>query len=362
MVDQTGEQMVETEGTARIRTRVRPLSARAFLGIVGVVFLTCFALTLALPHDTAIRYRSFQDTIFDRLGWIYDRIANDPTPIDVLVIGPSREARGVNADYVQQALAARGVEASIANLSIPAAGVDWQISVLRETLKHHPEVKLVIWGVVEALPRDGHQAFADLATPGEILSSPWLINRNLPGDIAQLPYRQMELALATELPDAFELSRDFDPAAYPGPRPDHRLFSAPDFDPETDRAQNSTPEHAEALVRESRNRHREITPPVLPGPLQRFEFGVSRHYIRELGKLARAHDFEVAFLFLPFFDGYPDAIEADWLAERGAYWGAGFLRDDPDNFGDAAHLSQTGMEALTPWLADRIAEELKGKE
>ena len=52
---------------------------------------------------------------------------------------------------------------------------------IRLALEHHPEIRLIVLGVVEALPRDGHQAFGDLATPAEVLSAPWIVNRTLPG-------------------------------------------------------------------------------------------------------------------------------------------------------------------------------------
>ena len=73
----------------------------------------------------------------------------------------------------RRALAERGMEdIGIANVSIPASGFDWRLTVIREALRHHPEVKLVIWELVERFPRDGHQAFAELGTAGEVLRSP----------------------------------------------------------------------------------------------------------------------------------------------------------------------------------------------
>ena len=96
----------------------------------------------------------------------------------------------------------------------------------------------------------------------------------------------------------------------------------------------------------------------MPAALAGIEFGVSRHYVDELAVLSKEHGFAVSFLFLPFYDGYPDALEADWVGERGAYWSADFLLSDPANYIDAAHPSQTGIEKITPWLAGHIADLL----
>ncbi|WP_193143383.1 hypothetical protein [Meridianimarinicoccus sp. MJW13] len=356
---QAGDRSVETPVTDKPGWLSRPLGLGRFLGLVAAVFLGAFALTLALPHDPYIRYQSFKGTIFDRLGWVYERLAYDDTPIDVLVIGSSRTARGANVEQLEAALAERGVSAHVANVSIPASGFDWRLTVLREALKHHPEIKLVIWELVEVFPRDGHQTFGDLARPGELLSSPWLVNRTLPVNLAALPYRQMELGLASLLPEAFGYAKDFDPAGYLGPAPDHRGFNDPGWSVDAEARQTSALDHALAIAADSAQRREEITWPV-PAIPDALEFGVSRAYLRDLDRLAETHGFETAFLFLPFYDGYGDAHEAEWVQQFGDYWAARFLATDPENYVDAAHGSSLGIARLTPWLADRIARSLSG--
>ena len=168
----------------------------------------------------------------------------------------------------------------------------------------------------------------------------------------------MELALASAAPGVFGLRPDFDPETYLGPAPDHRTFNDPDWAQKENTRNLDSAAHATAVADESRRRRREITPPVLPEPLQRYEFGVSRHYVQELAELGREHGFEAAFLFLPFYDGYEAAAEADWVSDYGHYWGAPFLREDPANYADAAHASSQGVARITPWLADWIAAVL----
>jgi len=326
------------------------------LGTVAAVFAACCALATALPHDPYIRYQSFDDTIFDRLGWIYDRLHHDATPIDVLFIGSSRTARGANAAAIENALADLGRPGlHVANISLPASGLDIRLTKLREALRAHPEIRLVVLGMVEALPRDGHQAFGDLATAGEVLGAPWIVNRRLPGNLAALPYRQMELALASRLPAAFGYRTAFDPAAYIGPTPDHRRFNRPGWGEIT---QESPPDtsaaHADAMTRESRMRRRQITPPVLPAALSDIEFGVSRSYLHRIARLLEDEGIEMAFVFLPFYGGYAEPLDADWLAGLAPVWSASFLTDDPVNYSDAAHASGQGIGRLAPWFAQQI--------
>ena len=349
------ERISGVDHVAPAARRVRYLGAGQYLGAVAAVFVALYAATMLLPHDPYIRYQSFKGTIFDRLSWVYERLAYDPTPIDVLVVGSSRTARGVNMAEIEAALAARGETLHVANVSIPASGFDWRLTAVREALAHHPEIRLVIWELVEVFPREGHQAFGDLATAGQILAAPWLVNTTLPESIAALPYRQIELALASRAPGIFGYRTAFDPAQYAGTTPDHRKFNDPAWTLEAEMQQLGGLDHALAVAKDSAQRRTEITWPVMPAALAGIEFGVSRHYVDELAALSKEHGFAVAFLFLPFFDGYPDALEADWVGERGAYWNADFLLSDPANYIDAAHPSQTGIEKITPWLAGLIA-------
>ncbi|QIE43993.1 hypothetical protein G5B39_18505 (plasmid) [Rhodobacteraceae bacterium SC52] len=331
-----------------------------FLGVVAATFAACMVLSVALPHDPYIRYQSFKGTIFDRLSWVYDRLYHDDTPIDVLFIGSSRTARGANAAAIEAELAEIGrPELRVANISEPASGMDIRLTKLRDALRAHPEIRLVVLGMVEALPRDGHQAFGDLATAGQVLTAPWVINRTLPENLAALPFRQIELALASRLPDAFGYRAAFDPDAYPGPTPDHRDFNDANWREIEAAKLSSAPRHAAELAAESVMRRREITPPVLPDALAWAEFGVSRSYLQDMAGLLEDEGVEMAFVFLPFYDGYDEPLDADYLRSVAPIWSAAFMRETPMNYFDAAHASQHGIELLAPWFARRIADTLE---
>lgn len=330
-----------------------------FLGVTALIFGLAFVGAVALPHDPYIRYQSFKGTIFDRLGWVYERLAFSETPIEVLVVGSSRSARGINAEMVERDLAAHGTPLNVANISLPAAGIDIRLTKIREALEDKPGIRLVIFGLNEALPRDGHQAFGDLGSAGDILTAPWLVNRTLPANIAGLPYRQMELALATLVPEAFGYRDSFAPGAYLGDTPDHRLFDKPDWTAEAEALETETAAHAEAVEKESNWRRRGIRPPVLPDSLGWIEFGVSRSYVRQVADLVEAHGAKLVFIFPPFFQGYDAPLDANWIEGFGPIWSPDFVKSDPRNYADAAHMSQRGVELVTLWISDLIRKELE---
>jgi len=327
----------------------RPLSIRSTLVVMVLTVLACFAGTVALPHDPYIRYQAMSGTIFERVRWIYERINFDDTPIDIAFIGSSRTARGVISTDLEARLAGEGVDAKIVNFSIPASGLDIRLTLARELLEHHtPPPKLLVISMVEQFPREGHQAFGDLATAGDVLRSPWIVNRNLPGNLLRLPIRQMQLWAATLLPDAFGYSARFYPATYPGSTIDPRIFN-----PGREEGPKSAAEIA-ALEKESRFRRRSLTRPILPENLAWIEFGIPRTYIRRIAELAEAKGTRLAFLYLPFYGGYPEPFEKAWLEQYGPVLSADFLLSDPRLYNDVAHSSGTGADLITGWLAREL--------
>ena len=334
------------------------LSARGFLALTGATLLAAFAAVLVLPHDPYIRYQSFKGGLFDRLDWIYERIHFADTPIDIALIGSSRTGRGVVPTLLEAELDRRGAgDLRVANFSMPAAGMDVRLVKARELLETR-DVRLMVISVVEALPRDGHQAFGDLAPAGEVLTAPWLVNRRLPASLARLPYRQMELSLATLVPGAFGYRGAFDPADYAGATVDTRVFN-PDWTPEVEAAIQADPGHPEALAEESAMRKRQIRPPLLPDSLAWIEFGVSRHYIREIAALAEARGTRLVFLNLPFYQGYDAPVDRAFLEGIAPLWIAETLKDDPSHYNDAAHGSRKGAELITAWLAPKLIARLE---
>lgn len=336
---------------------VRPLSVGRFLLVMLLVAVGTAALLMALPTQPYLRFQSLKDTIYNRATWIYERIHFDEAPIDVVFVGSSRTGAGVYPTLLEPALAARGYNVRVVNFALPATGFDIRDTILREVFAARDGVKLVVFDVSEVFPRDGHEAFGDIAPVGEILSAPLIVNRNLPEHIARLPIRQLGLGIASLAPEAFGYRSQFDPAAYPGTTIDPRSL----LKFEDDLTKLGTPEHAQKLEQQSKQRYRSVTPPLLPDSLSWVEFGVSQSYIRDIAALTKAEGAEIAFLFLPFYKG-PDAPrEAAWLSGFGPVLNAAFMKDDPRNYEDSGHsaASPEVKAMLTAWLANQLADILK---
>ncbi len=334
---------------------VQKLGLRAFWVILGLTILFGFVGSVLLPHDPYIRYQAMKGTIFERAKWIYERTHFDETPIDILFIGSSRTARGVITPALEQQFDAYDHPKHIANFSLPASGLDIRYAIARDVLTKR-DVDMVVISLVEQFPRDGHQAFADLATASEILSSPWVVNRRLPANLARLPIRQIQLAAASAIPDAFGYQVGFDPETYVGTSVDPRVFNPGDPN------QIKSEADIASLEEESAYRRRVLTRPILPESLADIEFGIPRSYIRRIAALADKTDTELVFLYLPFYGGFERPFEQDWLEQFGPVLSADFLRLNPENYNDVAHLSDTGAQKVTPWLTDQLIPLLEQRD
>ncbi len=331
----------------------RRLSIRAYFALVavGLVALCCGAV--ALPHNPYLRWQSLKGTMFESTAYFYERLHFDPAPVDVLFIGSSRTQVGVDARMLEEGLASRGRPLRVVNMSLPAAGMDIRLVEAREALRAHPEIRMIVVPVVEALPRDGHQAFASLASVDDVVKSPVLINRNLPKTWFALPMRQMMLFAKSAAPTAFGVNPVFDPARYPGASIGYKEM--PGWQPQVPTHPVGTPAHARDLDEESAFRAKDSTPPLLPSSLADVEFGVSRQSVRDLSVLAKAHGAKLVFLFQPYYKGPTAPVEEAWLSQYGPVWKYLAHMDNPDFFRDAGHPSDRALPEFNAWLAEQIA-------
>ncbi len=325
---------------------------RLFLPLVLAV-LAVAALLVALPHPPYLRYQALSQTIHNRVQWSYERIHFDPTPIDIAVIGNSRMGAGVNAPALSAALSERfGRPVHLVNLSTPQEGRNLHWVMAEELIEARPEVSLILMSVIEQAPRDGHPAFRDLAPAHDVLTAPWVINREAPGDLAFLPYRQLSLFLRSLAPERFGMRAAFDPTTYKGPDDDTTVtFRLPDG---TVIDRDTIPPEPD-LRRAGEARMAGIRPPFLPTSLARYEFAVERQYTERIAAAAAARGIGLGFIYLPVYtnDGPID--------DRAYYEDLGFILDGTSFsakaawFSDYGHLNTAGARKIVPWLTEGIA-------
>ena len=323
---------------------------RTLAAIVAVAVLVAAAACL-LPDDPYMRFATLDHTIQNRVRWIYERIAFDPAPIDVAIIGPSRSGAAVAAPHLEADLAALGVPLRAVNFSLPENGRDLNWVILDELLTaKHP--RLIIIGVIEKPSRFGHPAYKYVAPAAKVIDPAYLGNLNYLANLIYLPYRQLRLAVARIVPGHFGLPTRFDPARYRSVDPDPTTsFQAADGHiVHRDRRVPQAELAAQVVVYE-----RGVRPPRLDAWGRDIEFGDDRTYVARMARLAHDHGARVAFLFLPYFTGPHEVQERAFYERFGPVLDASFVATHDEWYSDVAHLNHAGALVLTDWLAPQIA-------
>lgn len=329
-----------------------PLARR--FALAAAVALAALAGSLAIPHDRYIRWQDMRDEAWARLGWIYERIHFDRTPIDIAFIGTSHTMNGVSGAAVRAALAAAGGGCQqVVNLSYPSYGRNLHWLIARELLENRRVGTLVI-EVFENESRKAHPFFSSIAEVSDVLGAPALINLNYLSDLARLPARQVMLGLKTLMPERFGLHRGFDPARYDGADVDNTrqvqvggVVLTPVRDTAPPREQL---ERAAARVRAAKDGN------MLGERFEALEYRFPRHYLDRILALARQRGVAVKFLYLPSY-AYVGGAPRDpsLYAGRGEMLATGTLLADPGLWYDPDHLNARGAALLSGALGGMLA-------
>jgi len=331
-----------------------PLPARrGLLALFVVAFLACCVGAMLLPHDRYIRYQQFADTPALPLTWAYERLHYDRTPIDIAIIGASRTEIGVSGPKLETMLSEKlGRPVHVANLSVPQDGRDLHYALTKELLNTHPEVRLILYSLVEHVSRTGHPAFPDVADTGDVLHAPLLLNPQYFPNLAFQPYRQLSLFVQTLMPDLFGARRVFDPSRYSGPEHDGTLSHRTPRGTWLDR---DTIHTAAELAPQARSKAAERNPTFLPPRFREYEYVIERRYTRASTALARAHHVQTGFIYLPMYAHAQPISDIGLYRSHGFVLNAAVIGDNASDYSDYAHLNRNGSTKVTRWIAGRLA-------
>lgn len=330
-----------------------PLARR--FALAAAVAVAALAGSLAIPHDRYIRWQEMRSEAWARLGWIYERVHFDRTPIDIAFIGTSHSMNGIDGAAVQAALTAAGGGCrNVVNFAYPSYGRNLHWLVARELLEHR-EVRTLVIEVFENESRKAHPFFINVAEVSDVLEAPLLINLNFFTDIAQLPARQVMLGLKTLLPERFGLRRRMDPAHYDGPDVDNTRHVQVGGTALTPLRERVLPpgqlEAAAARARSAKNTN------MLGERLEALEYRYPRHYLDRILELAKQRGVTVKFLYLPSYAyvlGEPR--DPSLYAGRGEMLTTGKLLADTGYWYDPDHLNLQGAAVLSAELGRLLAE------
>lgn len=336
----------------------RRLSPLGFLFALGVALVAVFSFAIVLPHDRYYRYQAHDSGTTRKADWIYERLHFDPTPIDVALIGTSRMGGGISEGVLEaEYCRATGRRIHVANLALPETGRNLHYAIVKETARAK-EPSLFIVELNEVESRKPHRSFVMLADAADVITAPAAVNLNYFSDLARLPGRQASLFLQS-LTRTPAVSPSFEPARYEGPHFDRtqklKLLDGRVVDKSVVRSREEMDRLHAARMADEAPLH------LLPAPLSRLEYRLSRLYLRRMEETAGASGAGLAYAYLPAYraPAPPEALLAD-LDVRPAFDLGGPGADDPSLWFDATHWNARGAELASMRLSLLLARKAPG--
>jgi hypothetical protein len=338
---------------------ILPRAASRLIGWMAAGGLLLLCVSLLLPVNPYFRFQQGDGTILFRVRWIYERIHFDSRPIEVGMIGSSRMEASVRAEELSQLLTAKlGRPIHVVNFGLPQEGRDLHWTIVEELLRNRSEVRLIVLSLGQESQLT-HPGFRFLGTDASIASAPMIYNTHYVENLLSIPYRHIAYFVQGLWPRAFGISTKFDPETYRvrGFDPTESFFSGSTF---VDRDRILDPRQA-GVQREAVAR--------LWGeggfsghlPLNQ-RFPIERSYVRHIAELAVEHGVTVAFLRVPVYGGNEILRDPGFYAAIGPIIEATQFGSDATDYMDSGHLNRRGTAKLAPWLADRLAPLLNGRE
>jgi len=335
------------------------VSAPRFLLLIALATLVALTGLSLLPQD---RYQRFAEAATEskhylRIKWIYERIHFDETPIDVAFIGTSHTQSAVDSRIVEAALRARGQDVHVVNFAVPHLGRDLHWLLVRELLTSRRVRELVV-EVQDFEPRAPHPAFQRLGSVGDLVESPLIVNTGFFDNLARLPRRQLDLFMPAM---AGRSAFVFSPRGYEGPHWDdtERLHG---FDQQRTGTHPAAylDEQAELLRTALHDKERLAGRLRLPSGCSVLKH-YNRFYLDSLLNLARERGVHVTFLYLPFFRGPEQPLEAALYEPYGPIVKPQGVLDDVTSWLNVDHLNVSGARRTSQWLGDNLAVAAPGR-
>lgn len=304
----------------------------AWAFVAGFV-LTALGLAL-LPIPERVRYDALhQDAA--RLRYVYQRIVDSRTAIDVAFVGTSHIINGIDDQDIERRLRDRHIDLKIANLGVIMPGRDLQLLIVRKLIdKKTP--RLIVLEVDEHEPPYGHALAPYVETLADAFCCKFFLDTHFPASFLMFLKRQM-----LNIPSLFRAA----PLASPQSIDDFGWMPIDHTWPAS-QSGNGVPTEPPGSVQQ---RLREWAYRRTPW------YGID--VVVRIKNLARENGIDVAFLYLPEY-AYAKRSSVDLQYYRTL--GPVLLPpqgvvSDPANYADGVHLNVGGARALVPFLTDQVA-------
>ena len=293
-----------------------------------LLLLPVLVLIIVVPVDKRLNYQGLKDDCFNHGIWIYDRIYNNKTPIDIAFIGSSHTINGINDKLISKST--NNEEA--VNFGYCRLGRNLGYVFLKEIISKK-QLKHLILEVREDEDRYSHPIFPFVANSNDVLLPIPFFNRDILSDIwTHLTYKT-------------EILQDY---IYSQKKETSIKTSNYGFASSADTVSSSYLD----IIKQKRS----IEKPSLTKFERRFYMCFPRKYLSKINKLCNKNNIKITFLYLP---SYGSPIEKP--KEFNTYIKYGkvlivpkHILQNKNNWYDENHLNQTGAKELSIWISSYL--------
>jgi len=308
---------------------------RRFVKKLLLFFVPVILLLICLPIDPSLKYIGLKDDCAGHASWFYQRIFQNPKPVDIAFIGSSHTISGIDDQLLDEAF--RTKDLHVANLAYCRFRRNMSYVLLKEILERKSP-KYVILEVREDEDRYSHPIFPYMANTADVLTPELFFNKDVLSDIG------MHLSFKIEMTKEYLFKGLSTPQSHKG-----------------NYGFGTTNDTASIEIME-RTRLEKMTKLPETETIQRsFYLKYPRSYLKRIRRLCIRNDVELLFLYIPSFGSaldYPN--ETGTYTQYGKVWiPPPKIFKDPNNWCDPEHLNPSGAKALSEWLIKRIEADFK---
>lgn len=292
---------------------------------------------LFFPVSKSFSYHFIKGNCYNHGAWIYDRIFENDTPVDVAFIGSSHSLHGINEVGIEKEIVSKtGKEIQISNFGYCQMGRNFQYAVLKDLLKEK-QPKLVVIEIAEDESRVSHSSFPFIADTEDILSSHFL-NQYYLSDLFKAVVLRWEYYKA-KFVFGFE-NYSINKSNY-GYGSSTRIASKSEIEKNKENYKNIIKRDHEGLAGNF---------------LDNYPF----YFLNKSVQLLKENNIDFVFLFIPTSNV---DIEKSFLNNRyeeisRVYNISPLNFTDIENWMDGSHLNDTGSKKISNQVAAIISEEL----
>ena len=294
--------------------------------------LAVIAVLMVVPVNKRLRYKNINNDCYNHGIWIYDRIFENPAPVDIAFIGSSHTLNAINENRMQDSL--NELHLNVTAFGYCRLGVNLYYVLVKDLLKNKSP-KAIVLEVRETEDRFSHPVFPYLADERDAFAPYLLYNRDVIADLYDAVVFKMqlwqEICFGSNVNSEVNLSM-------------HTYEGFPDT--------------ANAQMLEAAQKKRMAKDYSMSETEKNFSMKFPRHYLQAISALAAEKNIPLYFIYLPEF-GSPlkEPTEMETYNSLGKVWlPPSEIFADKNNWFDDGHLNRAGAGKLSDWISGKIKE------